>query len=63
MFNAQTINFARRALDQTQIIVASQVQGNTVVVDTVGGFLAPARVSRLIRDRNLHRFGHFIYPY
>ena len=63
MLNAQAVNFAGGALDQAQIIFARQVQGNAVVVDAVGGFLAPARVSRLIRERNLHRFGHFIYPY
>ncbi len=63
MLNAQAINFTRGALDQAQIIVARQVQGNAVVVDAVGGFLAPARIGWLRRERNLHRFGHFIYPY
>jgi peroxiredoxin len=63
MLNAKAVNFTRGALDQAQIIIARQVQGNTVVVDAVGGFFAPACVSRLIRERNLHRFGHFIYPY
>ena len=63
MLNAKAVNLTRGALDQAQIIVARQVQGNAVVINAVGGFLAPARVGRLIRERNLHRFGHFIFPY
>jgi len=37
MLNAKAVNFTRGALDQAQIIIARQVQGNTVVVDAVGG--------------------------
>ena len=63
MLNAQAVNFTRGALDQAQIIVTRQVQGNTVVIDAPGGFLAPACVGWLRGERNLHRFGHFICPY
>ncbi|CSP21393.1 Uncharacterised protein [Shigella sonnei] len=62
MLDAQTVNLARRTLDQPQIVCPVQMQGNAVIINAVSCFFSPARVGRLGREGNLHRFCHFSYP-
>ena len=62
VFDAHAVNFPRRALNQTQVVFAVQVQGDAVVINAVRRFFSPARIGWLSGKRNFHSFGHYHYP-
>jgi hypothetical protein len=47
MFDAHAVNFTRRALNQTEVVFAVQMQGDAVVINAVRRFFSPARIGWL----------------